>query len=290
MSIQKRLIYMAVGGLLTLSLFIGAFAVFAQSGSDGDAEEATAPETEPEAGAAENSSEESSTESAVPGNHRFGFREFAGSNDSELLAEALGVSVEDLEAAHETATEAAIQQAVDEGLLTEEQAEALSSRSFGSHKGFGSLHIGSVDYDALLAEALGISVEELQDARTEVQTARLAEMVEAGVITQEQADLMLAQRAVQSYIDTEAISDAIQAAYETAVNQALADGVITQAQADQMLENISNLDGFGFGIGGHRFHTPGSDIRGFRGGPGGPNGFFFAPSFSSSTSVETSGA
>jgi hypothetical protein len=100
---------------------------------------------------------------------------------------------------------------------------------------------------------------------------------------------MLAQRAVQSYIDTEAISDAIQSAYESAVNQALADGAITQEQADQMLENILNFDGFGIG-GGRGFHGPGPEIRGFRGGPGGPNGFFFAPSFSSSTNVETSGA
>lgn len=290
MSIQKRLVYMVVGGLLALSLFVGGFAVFAQSGEEGEAEETTVPETESEAGEAENSSEESSAESAVPG-RLFGSRGYRGSNDSELLADALGITVEELEAAYETATAAAIQQAVDEGLLTEEQADGLSTRGFGFHFGLGrGFQAGSIDFNALLADALGITVEELQDARQEVHAARLAEMVEAGVITQEQADLMLARIAVQEYVDTEVVSDALQSAYEAAVSDALAAGEITQDQADLMLENMPDFDGFGLGLGGGRgFHSPGP--RGFGGHHGGPNGFgFSSPSTSSSSSAETSGA
>jgi hypothetical protein len=294
MSIQKRLIYMVLGGLLALSLFVGGFAVFAQSGEEGEAEETTVPEVESEPGAAENSSDESSSESdsedsAVPGDRRFGFHGFAMSGDSEALAEAIGISVEELEAAYEAATAAAIEQAVEEGLLTEEQAEELSARSLGFHKGFG-LHIGDIDYDALLADALGISVEELQEARTEVYTARLAEMVEAGAITQEEADLMLARKAVQDYIDTDSVSDALQAAYEAAVDEALDAGAITQEQADLMLENMPTYDGFGLGLGGGRgFHGPGG--RGHGGhGFGGPANGFFAPSVDAPAITESSGA
>jgi hypothetical protein len=113
----------------------------------------------------------------------------------------------------------------------------------------------------------------LQAAQNEVQAARLAAMVEAGVITQEQADMMAARQAVQDYVDREGLQAAIQSAYEEAVAQALADGVITQEQADALLSNIDNIGGFGGrgfgfdggpGFGGHGPHGG----RGPHGGPG----------------------
>ncbi|HID53892.1 MAG TPA: hypothetical protein EYP41_17875, partial [Anaerolineae bacterium] len=45
----------------------------------------------------------------------------------QALADALGISVEDLLAARETAKATLIQQAVDEGKLTQEQADAILS-------------------------------------------------------------------------------------------------------------------------------------------------------------------
>lgn len=272
MSIQKRLIYMGLGGFLALSLFIGAFAAFAQSGEG----EATDPEVQSEEGT---TTEEGSVPTPFQ-DRQFGPRGFAGSGDNEFLADALGISVEDLQTAYETAAAAAIQQALDEGLLTEEQAEALSAGSRGFHGGMGFAHgAGTIDFEALLADALGISVEELQAARLEAHAAKLAELVEAGAITQEDADLMLARQTVQSYIDQEAINEAIQSAYETAVDQALADGVITEAQAEQMLENAPGFGAGGFGFGvpggpGGRGHNPGQGGRQFHGGP---QGGFFAP-------------
>jgi hypothetical protein len=86
------------------------------------------------------------------------------------------------------------------------------------------------DHSALLAEVLGISEEELQAAKTEVQNRLLAEAVAAGKITQEEADLMKARLALHEYL-----RDRMQSAYDQAVAQAVADGVITQAQADQIL-------------------------------------------------------
>ena len=272
MSIQKRLIYMGLGGFLALSLFIGAFAAFAQTGDEDADEEITVPEVQSE----EDATEEGETETAVP-YRRFGFREFGRGfdhgNNTELLAEALGISAEDLEAAYETAAAAALQQAVDEGLLTEEQAEEFASRGRGFHKGFVFSHgDGTVDFDTLLADALGISVEDLQAARSEVYAAQLAELVEAGVLTQEEVDMILARQAVQEYFDSEAVSEAIQAEYEAAIEQALADGVITEAQAEQMLENAPAFGGFGI----HGFQSGGRGGRQFRSGPGGG---FFSPSF-----------
>lgn len=297
MSIQRKLIYMAIGGLLALSLFVGAYVTFAQSGDGSNTQDDATTETEPEAGTAENGADDSSsTESVTPFGREFrngpgeGFR---GTDDSQLLADALGITIDELNAAYQTAAEAAIQQAVDEGLITQDQADALSSGEFGFHRGF-ELRSGTIDFDALLADALGISVDDLQAARNEVQAARLAEMVDAGVITQEQADLMLARKAVQDYIDTNAISDALQSAYESAVNDALAAGAITQEQADLMMENMPAFDGmgFGFGMGDHDFDGhggPGFGGRGFH-GQGGPGAFFAPPTTNSQSSAETSGA
>jgi hypothetical protein len=248
---MKRLMYMMLGGVLALVLVFGTATFAAQSG-DGDA--TATPEAE---------SEDSDT-TAVPGFRWDGLR----GNDGAELAEALGITVAELQAAYQEAWTAAINQAVADGLLTQEQADQLLLEGNGGFRGHHGL-FGS-DTDEYLADALGISVEELQAARAEVTAARLAELVEAGVITQEQADLAAAQQAVQNYVDREALQAAVQDAYETAIAQAVADGAITQAQADQLLERLqsSSLQGFGFGgFGG--FGRGGHHDGGFRGGPGG---------------------
>lgn len=149
----------------------------------------------------------------------------------EALAAALDITVEELQAAYDTARTAAIQQAVEEGLLTQEQADDLLSNEGGvGHHGMFGFRGGSIDFNALLADALGISVEELEAAQQEAKSAVIAQAVEDGAITQEQADLMLAQDAVRPYV-----AAAMSAAYEEAIQQAVADGVITQEQADALL-------------------------------------------------------
>ena len=54
-----------------------------------------------------------------------------------LLAEELGISVEELEAAKQAAFEAAIEIMVDEGVLTQEQADQLQSGELGRGSHFG---------------------------------------------------------------------------------------------------------------------------------------------------------
>ncbi len=185
-------------------------------------------------------------------------RGFGGQDGgSTLLAEALGISVEELEAAQAQATNAAIDQALAEGLITEEQAAQLRERSdrFGPLRNFARLDNDVINYDALLADALGISVDALDAAKQSAQEAALVQAVENGRLSQEEADLIQARQAIR-----ETLRERVQGVYEEVVNESVADGAITQAQADALL---SSERGFGFerGFGGGRGHHG----RSFRG-------------------------
>ena len=125
---------------------------------------------------------------------RWGGRGLASGPESEELAEALGISVDDLTAAYQKASEAAIQQALDEGLITAAQAELMrTGERFGMGMRFGGSMLGAntIDFHVLLADALGITEDELEAAQQSVHETRLAEAVANGSITQEQADQML---------------------------------------------------------------------------------------------------
>jgi hypothetical protein len=226
--------------------------------------------------------------------HRGG-RGFPGhpADGNEYLAEVLGISVETLEAAQEEVRDAALQIAVDQGQITQEQADAIRSGDFMPRRGFGGFKGGwfvpdnGFDHEALLADALNIDVEELQAAREEAQSAAMAQALEDGVFTQEQLDMMQAMQALKDYIDPQSILDealgispdqlqaykdeglsmseildelgltaaevreSVQAAHQNAVMQAIDDGVITQAQADQLQNGaFGKCGGFGRGFGG----------------------------------------
>lgn len=265
MVISKKLLYMVLGGFLALSLAFGAYATFAQTddGSDDAAPAEGDDTTYPPAF------------SPGPGRGNRGGRQGFGDHrpdpavQNENLAAALGITVEELEAAHDAVRTAVVEQAVEDGLLTQEQADQILANEFRGGGGLG-MRGFAADHDQLLADELGISVEELEAAREEVKAAGLEELVAAGVLTQEQADMMQAQQAVREYLDTDAITESIQGAYEAAIEQALAAGDITQAQADQMLNNLPAFTpGFGGRGGGH----------GFRGGP---RGFQGQPNFNGS--------
>jgi hypothetical protein len=230
----------------------------------------------------------------------------------ELLADALGIDVEDLEAAQDAAREAAIEQALAEGRITEEQAEMMLEGSFG-HRGPGRHGFGAdVDHEALLADALDISVEELQAAQERAREAALAEMVATGYLTEEEIELMAAREALKEAIDRQALlvdvlnvseaeleealssresmaalieasglgdtefREAMQAAHESAVEQAIEDGVIT-AEQYEALQN-AGPGGDGFGGRGRGGHCPGGRGFGDQGRPGGFGGRSFGQS------------
>ncbi|TDA63516.1 MAG: hypothetical protein D9V45_14060 [Chloroflexi bacterium] len=181
----------------------------------------------------------------------------------EGLAEALGVTVDELQAAYQTATDKALEQAVAADLITQTQADFIKERGtgfFGMHLG-GFMSAGDIDFQALLADALGISTDEFQAAITTARTTAIADAVAAGDLTQEQADLILGQHALRN---SDAFKTGMTAAYEQAINDALEAGTITQAQADALLDNLETngfMGGRGFGMGG-----------GMRGGHGGMRG------------------
>jgi hypothetical protein len=175
----------------------------------------------------------------------------------EDLANALGITVDELTAARQKANEAAIDQALADGLITQAQADQLKTKENAfpfAGRWDGWLSQNGIDYEALLADALGITPEKLQEAKNQAFQANIDQAVTDGKLTQEQADLMKGQQALYS---NDAFRTAMQSAFETAVKAAVSSGVITQAQADAILQNAGN------GFGG---------MRGFE-GPGGPGGF-----------------
>lgn len=234
-----------------------------------------------------------------------------GPESDEYLANALGISVESLQEAYSAAGDRAIEEAVAQGIITEEQAEEMKETGRGFH--MPRLKEGmrgqdaNIDFEALLADELGITVEALQTARQEAAEAGIQAAIQRGDLTQEQADLMEAGKALRDYIDQESLiaealgistnelenarqdgttvrelieeqgltfeefQTAMQAAHEKAVEEAVANGVITQAQADQLREQRR-----GSGPGG--FHKGGCDPSGFRPDGPGPDGSGFAPS------------
>jgi len=133
------------------------------------------------------------------------------SADQTYLAEALGITIEELELAQQAANEKAIDLAVEDGVLTKEQADAMKTLGIGMH-GFHSMPrvpsriAGKIDHETLLAEELGITVEELQAAHETAKEAEIQNAVEKGDLSQEQAELMKARQALMAYhLDHESI-------------------------------------------------------------------------------------
>jgi polyhydroxyalkanoate synthesis regulator phasin len=191
---------------------------------------------------------------------------FQGGYSDDDLATALGITVDELTAARQTAYSNALAQAVEQGLITQAQADELTANGtafpFGN-RWEGWLAQNGFDFDTLLADALGITVDKLQAAYDQAYNARIDQAVTDGKLTQEQADLMKGQYALRT---NETFQASMQSAYEAAIQQAVKDGVITQAQADLILQNadkpgISDIRGLG--------QPRGFGNDNFPGGPGG---------------------
>lgn len=176
----------------------------------------------------------------------------------DLIASKLGVDRETLDAAEKEAHQEVIEQAVEDGVFTQDQADRMLSRleeGFGFGKmgrlgghggwmgGFKGCPPGNQEW---LAEQLGMTTDELQ-----------AEL-EAGKTVTELAE--------EKGVDLEAAR--IEAMKER-IQQAVEDGTLTQEKADWMLQGLEQgfmPGGRGFGFGGRGGH-----FRGF-GGPGGFRG------------------
>lgn len=227
---RKKLIFIPLIGALVLALGIGLLA-FSTGSAASNVLAIQAQEDEPD--------QPIPWEGGFGGKRGFGGHGRFGFGTSfdydAFIADELGVTVEELQAARQAAAEAALDQAVAEGVITEEQAELMKARH---------ALMGYIDKQGLLAAALGIDVADLETARQEGKSIPYL-MGELG-------------------LDPAEVRDALQAAYEDAVQGAVDEGVISEAQAEDILEN---------GFAGQMFGGRGGGF-GRHGGFGGRGGFF----------------
>jgi len=196
-----------------------------------------------------------------------------GAYNQQGLADALGITEDELNTATQNAYSAALTEAVSQGLLTQAQADTLSSNEnafpFGN-RWDGWLSQNGIDFDSYLADALGISVDTLQTAYQTAYNANIDAMLANGNLSQQQADLMKGEYALSN---DSTFQSSMQSAFSAAVNEAVSRGVITQDQADQLLSNSNHMFLQGMGAwGGH-------------GGPHGRGGGGFMPDFNNSTTT-----
>lgn len=207
-------IYMIFGGIVTIGLIAGAGVLYLRS-------------------EAANMQSQVSIQGAEPGL----MTTWLNNGDRpqgdylEALAEALGISVEKLQEAMEGAFETAINAAVASGDLSPEQAERLLDHGTFMMPGPRVPRGANQEMNEYLASELGISVSALEAAQVEAHETLMAQAIEAGEITEEQAEVMQAQQALRPFLQT-----AMEEAFEKAVANALSEGAITQAQADLLLE------------------------------------------------------
>ncbi len=269
--------------LLALAALVGSSLTFAQDEEPDSDDTVTIPEDGSE------TEEGGEADDATSGRGRFAQRGrgLRGSIDREaareLLADELGVTVEDMEAAYDAVKEAV---QAEDGRPDRDEVEAL------------------------LAAELGVTVAELDAAQDVVQEAMLAQLVEDGVLTQEELDEMLEMQALRQLgqeifsrddakaiiaeqlgltveelaaaredgariselaeeqgLDMETLQTAVSDARTAAIEAAVADGTLTQDQADILLSQ-NGFGGRGHGRGGHGHGGP----RGGGFGPGNSNG------------------
>ena len=184
-----------------------------------------------------------------------------GGYSEQDLATALGIDLTTLQAAEKSAQAEALKQAVTAGLITQAQADEITAR--GGHFGdFGHFGASGIDYNALLAKALGISTDQLQAGFVKAYNTAIDNAVTNGNMTQDQADLAKGRFALEN---NSKYQSSMQSAYQVAVQQAVTDGVITQAQADQLLKNAPRMGVGGPGLGGPSFGGHGGRGGGMRG-------------------------
>lgn len=160
---------------------------------------------------------------------------FGDAVTAQELAEALGITLKEFQAAQETAYNTAIDEALDEGLITSAQAERLREAGPFGRSLLRWLTRNGIDFNAHLAQALNITPEELQEARTRAILARIDRAVETGRISEEQAEYLHGRYALSN---SESFRQNLRSAVEAAIAQAVEDGVITQSQADAVLERL----------------------------------------------------
>jgi polyhydroxyalkanoate synthesis regulator phasin len=173
----------------------------------------------------------------------------------EAIAEILGISVDDYDAAVEQAQDQVVDEALAEGWLTEEQAELLqwrmdrapTARMPGLNQDMGKLgHHLIGGEDGLVSIAADEMDMSLSDLLTELEDGK-----------------SIANVAEENGVDTQDIVDAYLAQIQENLDEAVAEGNMTQTQADYRLQQAEErvtdlLDNTGLGglRGGGRHGRP----------------------------------
>lgn len=179
----------------------------------------------------------------------------------DRAAQILGVGADDLEDALESATLEQIDERLEAGEITEEQAAALKDaaerggypfpgggfRGPGGRGGFGGHPMGMDLFDAA-AEYLDLSMDELREQMSDGQT--------------------LAEIAQESDKSVDELIDAIVAAQTASLDEAIDEGRITEEQRDRILEGLEDRVEDLVRDGVSALKPPGGRFHGFRGGPG----------------------
>jgi hypothetical protein len=132
-------------------------------------------------------------------------RQWRGLKDA-ALADELNITVDEMVEARQAARLTVIQQAADEGLISEERAELMLARAAMQ---------GTIDRDEVIAQVLGISVAELAAAREEGKNIR--------------------QLAAELGLDGPTIRENMKAIREATILQAEVEGIIIEEQAELLL-------------------------------------------------------
>lgn len=154
------------------------------------------------------------------------------------MAKALGTTVDKLRAAQDKVFTDQLAAAVKDGRLTQERADLMIA---------GQKLARSIDPQAIMAQALGMSAEDLKAAQADGKGMN---------------DLM-----ADKNLDRAKLQTAMQTAQEAAMAKAVKDGVITQAQADQLKAAQGGMMGHFGGMRGMRgFGRMGGCQHGMGGG------------------------
>ena len=155
-----------------------------------------------------------------------------GGRFREAIAEILGVSVDEYDTAVEQAQKQVVDQALEEGWLTEEQAERMQERF---DQGFGTRGMGKDLMEPHMAfkghgenSLIGVAAEKLdmstQDLFAELQDGK-----------------SIADVAEEKGVDPQDIIDTYLAQLEETLKEAVEEGNLTQKQADWMLEQATEM-------------------------------------------------
>lgn len=177
-------------------------------------------------------------------------KEGPGGSDEDL-ATALGITIEDLTAAKEEAFTSAVDAALKAEYITTSQAETLKTSDAGFralYRYLSETERAEFNQDVYLAEAVGISETELQAAYAAMEQARIDQLVADGTLTQEEADLQAAYKALQ---ESTTFAENMKQAMTKAINAEVEAGTLTQAQADLLIASLDGMPmGFGMGMRG----------------------------------------